>query len=77
MQLYAWGGDRGLALRQFGTCVRQLADELQASPMAETVRLAEAIRNGTLSIPAAFRASMEGDHEAVLAPSSVATSLST
>jgi DNA-binding SARP family transcriptional activator len=49
MQLHTWSGDRGRALCQYQECVRTLKDELDAPPTLETVRLAEAIRNGRTS----------------------------
>lgn len=40
-------GDRPSALRQFGTCVRVLRDELNITPMEETYKLSERIRDGS------------------------------
>jgi DNA-binding SARP family transcriptional activator len=52
MQLYAWSGERGMAVRQYEQCVEVLAGELGTRPQVETVRLAEAIRDGRLHGPA-------------------------
>ena len=44
MQLYAAGGDRSAALRQYQTCAQLLKDELGVPPEAETTALYEQIR---------------------------------
>jgi predicted ATPase/DNA-binding SARP family transcriptional activator len=46
MQLYAQFGQQAAALRQYEQCRRILADELGASPSAETTELVERIRAG-------------------------------
>ena len=48
MRLYARGGDRPAALRQYGECARLLDAELGVAPMAETRALHDAIRSGAL-----------------------------
>lgn len=45
MQAFATGGQRELALRQFERCRETLDRELGDTPEAETIRLAQAIRN--------------------------------
>lgn len=51
MQLYAWGGRRDAALRQYRQCVRVLEKELGVPPLEETVRLYEAIKENRLPPP--------------------------
>ncbi len=46
MQLYAWSGQQGLALRQYEQCTDILAGELGISPSSETVRLMQEIQTG-------------------------------
>jgi DNA-binding SARP family transcriptional activator len=48
MQLYALAGHRNSALRQYRECVRILAEELDVSPLEETVQLHEAIRDNRI-----------------------------
>ena len=48
IQLYAQFGQQAAALRQFEQCRRIMADELDASPTAETTALVERIRRGDL-----------------------------
>ena len=43
MQLYAWSGQRAVALRQYRECVRVLDAELGVGPLGETTDLYEAI----------------------------------
>ncbi len=50
MQALWLAGERGAALAQFDTCCRILAAELGVQPQAETVQLAQQIREG-LSLP--------------------------
>ena len=50
MRLLALTGQRSAALAQYETCRSLLAKELGVEPGAETVRLYEAIRDGTLEI---------------------------
>ncbi|MGD9316396.1 MAG: BTAD domain-containing putative transcriptional regulator, partial [Anaerolineae bacterium] len=52
MRLLAQSGRRSEALAQYGICCRLLADELAVEPAAETTRLYEQIRDGTLGAPA-------------------------
>ena len=44
MKLYAWHGQRSLALRQYSECVRILDEELGVGPLEETTDLYEAIK---------------------------------
>ncbi len=46
MRLHGAAGERSLALRQFETCKRVLAEELDVGPLPETVRLAVRIAQG-------------------------------
>ncbi len=46
MQLYAWSGQRGLALRQFEQCTAILARELGVSPSEETLHLMQELHHG-------------------------------
>ena len=48
MRLLALNGQRGSALAQYETCRRLLKEQLNVEPGQETVRLYEAIRDGTL-----------------------------
>ena len=50
MQLYAWTGQRTAALQQYRECVRILEEELDVSPLAETVALYESIQNDQLPV---------------------------
>ena len=52
MRLLADSGRRTQALRQFTRCAQLLHDELDVTPLPETVALAEAIRRGTPSAAA-------------------------
>ena len=52
MRLLALSGRRGAALAQYEVCSRSLKTELAVEPSSETVRLREAIRDGTLASPA-------------------------
>jgi predicted ATPase/DNA-binding SARP family transcriptional activator/Tfp pilus assembly protein PilF len=59
MQLYAWGGQTAVALRQYQACSQALADELGVKPSPETTTLYEAIKTNRLSPqpqPVAFSA---------------------
>ena len=51
MQLYAWGGQRSAALRQYQECVRLLRTELAAPPSAETTELFQRIQANRLTPP--------------------------
>jgi DNA-binding SARP family transcriptional activator/predicted ATPase len=51
MHLLALSGQRGAALAQYESCRRLLAEELGVKPAAETTRLYEQIRDGTLEVP--------------------------
>src|SRR5215210_5226722 len=51
MQLYAWAGQRSAALRQYRECVRVLEGELGVSPLEETTRIYEAIKENSLPPP--------------------------
>src|SRR5215210_7610741 len=51
MQLYAWAGQRAAALRQYRECVRVLDGELGVSPLEETTRIYEAIKENSLPPP--------------------------
>ncbi len=55
MQLYAWTGQRTAALQQYRECVRILEEELDVSPLAETIALYESIQNDQLLPMAAKR----------------------
>jgi DNA-binding SARP family transcriptional activator len=54
MRLLALSGQRSAALAQYETCRRLLAEELGVEPAAETTRLYEQIRDGTLQTPVPF-----------------------
>jgi DNA-binding SARP family transcriptional activator len=54
MQLYAWAGQRASALRQYRECVRILEGELGVSPLAETTRTYEAIKENDPPPPPVF-----------------------
>ncbi len=51
MQLYVWTGQRSAALQQYRECVRILEEELDVSPLAETVALYETIQSDQLPPP--------------------------
>jgi predicted ATPase/DNA-binding SARP family transcriptional activator len=51
MQLYAWSGQRGAAIRQYELCVNLLQDEIGVEPEEETVMLFEAIKTRQLAAP--------------------------
>ncbi len=51
MQLYAWAGDRGAAVRQYRDCVRMLDEELGVAPLEETSQLNRAIRENKAPPP--------------------------
>ncbi|MGC9333572.1 MAG: BTAD domain-containing putative transcriptional regulator, partial [Anaerolineae bacterium] len=51
MRLLAYSGRTTEALSHYETCRRLLYEELGTEPLAETTRLVERIRDGTLSIP--------------------------
>jgi predicted ATPase/DNA-binding SARP family transcriptional activator len=51
MQLYAWSGQRAVALRQYAACERVLSDELGMSPQEETARLYRTIVEGPDLLP--------------------------
>lgn len=65
MQLYAHMGNKTAALRQYETCARLLADELDAAPEVETTALYEQIRRGAWPEGGARR-----ERDADLAPAS-------
>ncbi len=50
MRAYAWQGQREAALAQFELCRQVLQKELGIDPAAETIALAEAIRQGQIEI---------------------------
>ncbi len=52
IELYAWAGERGAALRQFRECVRILEQELGVAPLEETARLYQQIKERQLAPPA-------------------------
>jgi predicted ATPase/DNA-binding SARP family transcriptional activator len=54
MQVYAWAGQRAGALRQYRECVRILEGELGVSPLEETTRIYEAIKENDLPPPPTF-----------------------
>jgi DNA-binding SARP family transcriptional activator len=56
MQLYAWAGQRGAALRQYRECVRVFDQELGVSPLEETTQLYTAIQENRLPPPPAAAA---------------------
>ena len=49
MKLYSWSGVRSSALRQYQECVRILREQVDASPLAATTELYEAIKEGSPS----------------------------
>ena len=51
MQLYAWSGQRGAAIRQYELCANLLKSEIGVEPEAETVALYEAIKINQLTPP--------------------------
>lgn len=51
MQLYAWSGQRGAAIRQYKLCVNLLKAEIGVEPEEETTRLFEAIQSNQLALP--------------------------
>ena len=51
MQLYAWSGQRGAAIRQYEQCVNLLKSEIGVEPEAETIALYEAIKTNQLAHP--------------------------
>ena len=51
IQLHAWAGERGAAVRQYQECVKVLQEELGIEPEPETTALFEAIRGGTAGQP--------------------------
>ena len=51
MRLYAWAGERAAALRQYRECVRVLEGELGVSPLEETTRDHDAIKENNLPPP--------------------------
>ncbi len=53
MRALALGGQRSAALAQYQTCAERLEAELGVAPADETVALYQAIRDGTLTRPAA------------------------
>jgi DNA-binding SARP family transcriptional activator/predicted ATPase len=57
MQLYAYAGQPGAALRQYEECVRLLAQELEVPPAEETTALYTAIRSKRFPPPAQAPAS--------------------
>jgi len=67
MQLLAWTGKRGAALRQFEQCRQVLDEELNGTPAEETVILYRKIQAGELDLPPqlpAFLTSEKARHEA-------------
>ncbi len=67
MQIYAWGGQRSAALRQYQECVRFLDQELGVEPLEETEALYQAILENRLPGPEPFR-EPAGRVQAVAAP---------
>ena len=55
MQLYAWADQRAAALRQYRECVRVLEGELGVSPLEETTRVYDAIKENDLPPPPTFQ----------------------
>ena len=53
MQLYYMAGNRTAALRQYESCVRALAEELEVEPQKSTVALCEQIRSDRLDTTSA------------------------
>jgi DNA-binding SARP family transcriptional activator len=76
MQLYAWAGQRASALRQYRECVRILGGELGVSPLEETTRIYDAIKENhpppppvfARDLPSAPRAGERGDPSVARAP---------
>ena len=54
MLLYAWAGERAASLRQYRECVRVLEGELGVSPLEETTRDHDAIKENRLPPPPVF-----------------------
>ena len=54
MQIHAWAGDRGAALRQYQICTELLRRELSTTPAPETTALYEAISQNRLPPPVSF-----------------------
>jgi DNA-binding SARP family transcriptional activator/predicted negative regulator of RcsB-dependent stress response len=67
MRLFALAGHRSAALRQYRECVRILSQELDVSPLEETVQLYEDIRDGSFP-PETFSTGDERVVEAVEVP---------
>jgi len=51
MRLYAQRGERVLAIREFETCKKLLASELNVEPDQETLALYEQLVGGSVSVP--------------------------
>lgn len=51
MELYAWAGQRAAAVRQYRECVRILEQELGVSPLEETTRLYQEIKENQAPPP--------------------------
>lgn len=51
MQIYAWSGQRGAALRQYQECAHILENELGVAPLEATRRLCQQIREDELAPP--------------------------
>jgi DNA-binding SARP family transcriptional activator/Tfp pilus assembly protein PilF len=60
MLVYAWAGQRTAALRQYRECVRVLEAELGVSPLEETTRLYESIREDDAPPPPAISEGPQG-----------------
>jgi predicted ATPase/DNA-binding SARP family transcriptional activator len=61
MQLLAWTGQRGAALRQFEICKQVLWEELGVEPSTDTISLYQHIRAGELDFPPQLPAFLTGE----------------
>jgi predicted ATPase/DNA-binding SARP family transcriptional activator len=62
MRLYALGGQRSAALKQYENCLKILEEELGVAPQPETVRLWEQIKAGTIGGQRGVKAPLEQPH---------------
>lgn len=71
MELYARAGQHAAALRQYRTCARVLQEELGVSPLEETTRLYQAVKENRSAPPVSvpvFRAAVSPARQATLPP---------
>lgn len=64
MELYAWSGKQAAALRQYQTCVRVLARELDVPPLATTTQLYQVIKENRTPRPEALSSPVQAPHGA-------------